>query len=99
MKAIVHLRRSVEVEVPDCLIPTERSRWDRQEASRAAVDMALSVMEADAWQEAVTGWGRRSLYHPALSWIEWPKSKPGEEGQLTWQQFGATDGTAPTSKG
>lgn len=97
MKAIVHIKRSVEVEVPDSLVPTIRDRWNNLAVNRLAVDLAMRQIEEDSWKQERSGYRGTYWHHPCLSWIEWPKNQGCVNGELTWQLCLGTEDTAQTS--
>ena len=99
MKAIVHLKRSVAVEIPDSLVPTSSDRWNNNAARRLAVDLAMSMVEDDSWQKESGRFRGDYWSHPSLSWIEWPKDQGCDIGGLTWEQYTDTADTPPESKG
>lgn len=73
MKVIVHIRKAVEVEVPDSLVPTRQDRYANNAMQRFAIDSALCKLQDSDWEER-EGWGGRKYnQHGALGFIEYPK--------------------------
>lgn len=71
MKAVVHIRQRVEVEVPDFLVPTRRDRYSNTAAQEVALEAALQQLKANQWTERRSYNGRPYKVNPALGWIEW----------------------------
>jgi hypothetical protein len=73
VKVIVHIRKSVEVEVPNCLVPTRQDRYTNHAMQSFAIDSALATLHDSHWEER-EGWGgRKYTQHGALGYIEYPK--------------------------
>ena len=73
MKVIVHIRKAVEVEVPDCLVPTRQDRYSNHAMQRFAIDSALCKLQDSDWEERESWGGRKYSAHGALGYIEYPK--------------------------
>lgn len=99
MIVTVHIKRSVQVEIPDALVPTRKDRYGHTAGTMLAVDAALKQLDSDAWREERPAWGGQpSWRHPALSWIDWNSHSRDPEGNLSWEPPMAMGDTPPTSR-